>query len=117
MDGRSLYGYNNLQAVDLLRSTGKVVKLKLARYMKGSKFESAIEETTDEQTNASSISQFNASRFMNGSTVIQVNNNAFDVNQVQVDTSKSTNDAIEKWAPIVGIQFDIIVSLFKSHVI
>lgn len=39
VDGRSLYGYTNHQAVEVLRSAGKVVKLRLARYLRGAKYE------------------------------------------------------------------------------
>ena len=39
VDGLSLQGYTNQQAVEMLRSTGRVVKLKLVRYVHGLKFE------------------------------------------------------------------------------
>lgn len=39
VDGRSLYGYTNHQAVEVLRNTGKCVKLRLARYLRGSKYD------------------------------------------------------------------------------
>ena len=39
VDGRSIQGYTNQQAVEMLRSTGKVVRLKLVRYVHGLKFE------------------------------------------------------------------------------
>ncbi|KAK4871611.1 hypothetical protein RN001_015735 [Aquatica leii] len=39
VDGRSLQGYTNLQAVEVLRSSGNVVKLCLERYLHGPKFE------------------------------------------------------------------------------
>ena len=39
VDGLSLQGYSNQQAVEMLRSTGRVVKLKLVRYVHGLKFE------------------------------------------------------------------------------
>src|SRR5699024_9437116 len=101
-----------LQAVDLLRSTGKIVKLKLARYMKGSKFEPTSEESAEPIAKVSNISTADVPRFMNGSTVIQVNNQGFDGNQTQqLKAPKSTNEVIEKWASIVGAQFDIIVSV------
>ncbi|XP_078575258.1 multiple PDZ domain protein-like isoform X3 [Branchiostoma floridae x Branchiostoma japonicum] len=38
VDGRSLQGFSNQQAVEVLRSTGQVVQLKLARYKDGPKF-------------------------------------------------------------------------------
>ena len=39
VDGRSIQGYTNQQAVEMLRSTGQVVRLKLIRYVHGFKFE------------------------------------------------------------------------------
>lgn len=39
VDGRSLQGYSNFQAVDLLRATGQTVQLTLERYLRGPKWE------------------------------------------------------------------------------
>lgn len=39
VDGQSLRGFNNHQAVEVLRNTGQVVKLTLARYLRGPKFD------------------------------------------------------------------------------
>ena len=39
VDGRSIQGYTNQQAVEMLRSTGQIVRLKLIRYVHGFKFE------------------------------------------------------------------------------
>lgn len=39
VDGQSLQGYSNLQAVDVLRSSGNTVKLCLERYLHGPKYE------------------------------------------------------------------------------
>lgn len=38
VDGRALQGYTNHQAVEVLRSTGRCVKLRLARYLRGVKY-------------------------------------------------------------------------------
>lgn len=39
VDGQSLQGYNNHQAVDVLKQSGNIVKLCLERYLRGPKFE------------------------------------------------------------------------------
>jgi len=39
VDGISLKGYSNQQAVEMLRSTGRIVRLKLVRYIRGLRFE------------------------------------------------------------------------------
>ncbi|XP_037528743.1 multiple PDZ domain protein isoform X1 [Rhipicephalus sanguineus] len=38
VDGRPLQGYTNHQAVEVLRSTGKCVKLRLARHLRGARY-------------------------------------------------------------------------------
>lgn len=39
VDGQSLQGFNNHQAVEVLRATGQCVRLRLERYLRGPKFE------------------------------------------------------------------------------
>ncbi|GIX91607.1 patj homolog [Caerostris extrusa] len=39
VDGRPLHGYTNHDAVEVLRNTGKSVKLRLARYLRGAKYQ------------------------------------------------------------------------------
>lgn len=39
VDGKSLQGLTNHEAVELLRSTGQVVNLSLERYLRGPKYE------------------------------------------------------------------------------
>lgn len=120
MDGKSLHGYTNSEAVDLLRKTQKVVKLKLAR-LKGSQamldddyeVPSVVAEVSS-SANHPSHTRFGSNsiisaqpRYMNGSTVIEVNNG----NSAFGGTS-SVAEAIAKWEPIIGPQHDIIVSVF-----
>lgn len=39
VDGQSLFGFSNHQTVEVLRKSGKVVRLRLARYLRGTKYE------------------------------------------------------------------------------
>lgn len=39
VDGTSLQGFTNHEAVEVLRSTGQIVVLRLERYLRGPKFE------------------------------------------------------------------------------
>lgn len=39
VDSQPLEGFNNMQAVEVLRNTGKLVRLKLARYNHGARYE------------------------------------------------------------------------------
>ncbi len=52
VDGRSIQGYTNQQAVEMLRSTGKTVKLKLVRYVHGLKFEQLQQAIANSQSNS-----------------------------------------------------------------
>ncbi|EFX86868.1 hypothetical protein DAPPUDRAFT_21791, partial [Daphnia pulex] len=52
VDGQSLRGFNNHQAVEVLRSTGQVVCLTLARYLRGPKYDQ-LQQAMAESTIAS----------------------------------------------------------------
>lgn len=52
VDGNSIQGYTNQQAVEMLRSTGKTVRLKLVRYVHGLKFEQLQQAIANSQTNS-----------------------------------------------------------------
>ena len=53
VDGRSIQGYTNQQAVEMLRSTGQTVRLKLIRYVRGLKFEQLQQAIANSQANSS----------------------------------------------------------------
>lgn len=50
VDGKSIQGFSNQQAVEMLRSTGKTVRLKLVRYVHGLKFEQLQQAIANSQT-------------------------------------------------------------------
>ncbi|KAK4011843.1 hypothetical protein OUZ56_020955 [Daphnia magna] len=52
VDGQSLRGFNNHQAVEVLRSTGQIVNLTLARYLRGPKYDQ-LQQAMAESTVAS----------------------------------------------------------------
>ncbi len=52
VDGHSIQGYTNQQAVEMLRSTGKSVRLKLVRYVHGLKFEQLQQAIAHSQSNS-----------------------------------------------------------------
>jgi hypothetical protein len=66
VDGCSLQGYTNHQAVEVLRSTGQTVKLCLERYLRGPKFEqlqqaianSELKPPTPSSPSATSLPRF-----------------------------------------------------------
>jgi hypothetical protein len=53
VDGKSLRGFNNHQAVEVLRSTGQVVRLTLSRYLRGPKYDQ-LQQAMAESTNLTS---------------------------------------------------------------
>lgn len=116
VDGRSLYRYNNMQAVDLLRSTSTKVKLKLARYMKGNKYDKINEgvisasDTNSMGTNtaAAAVGAVCMNQ-MNGATVIQINHSSFNPPPPATNV-RSKAEAVDFWSKIVGPEYDIIVS-------
>ena len=56
VDGLSLQGYSNQQAVEMLRSTGRVVQLRLVRYVHGLKFEQ-LQQAIASSNSATPVSQ------------------------------------------------------------
>lgn len=64
VDGQSLRGFNNHQAVEVLRSTGQIVKLTLARYLRGPKYDQlqqAMAESTIAPSSAPVVSSTSSS--------------------------------------------------------
>lgn len=53
VDGKSLRGFNNHQAVEVLRSTGQIVRLTLSRYLRGPKYDQ-LQQAMAESTNLTS---------------------------------------------------------------
>lgn len=114
VDGQSLYRYNNMQAVDLLRSTSTKVKLKLARYMKGNKYDKINEgvisanDTNFMAANTTAVGAVAMSQ-TNGATVIKINHSSFNSPQ-PINNIRSKSEAVEFWSKIVGLEYEIIVS-------
>ena len=118
MDGRSLYGYTNHQAVEVLRNTGKVVKLRLARYLRGSKYEQLQQAIATPDPPSPYMSHP-----IPGSTIIQIYDQSSDLSQInneiksfEVNSSdiikyefQSEEEAKQKWQSIVGDSFEIVV--------
>ncbi len=125
VDGRSLYGYTNHQAVEVLRNTGKIVKLRLARYLRGSKYEQLQQAISNPDLPIPYYPQSTP-----GATVIQIFDQSTDpnasghtfssaVSEISIkDNTKlngqSSDDLIKKWEKIMGQNYDIVVSfLYK----
>lgn len=128
VDGRSLYGYTNHQAVEVLRNTGKIVKLRLARYLRGSKYEQLQQAIANPDLPVPYYPQSTP-----GATVIQIFDQSTDPNattqsfvnaiseiSVQDNTTfngQSSDDLINKWEKIMGPNYDIVVSIETSSLL
>lgn len=118
VDGRPLGGYSNHEAVEMLRNTGKVVKLRLARYLRGSKYEKlqqAISEAEMEPPLVVEKSPLKTSRYYGESK----DDNSLD-NYASSDTSKLPytpplsktieQAIIDKWSAILSPNYEVLVS-------
>lgn len=122
VDGRSLYGYTNHQAVEVLRNTGKVVKLRLARYLRGSKYEQLQQAIASPDPPTSYYPQS-----IPGSTVIQIYDQSSDAVVHRSEALESINEnaiqfelqSIEelrsKWEDIIGDNFQILVRFIDIY--
>ena len=122
MDGRSLYGYTNHQAVEVLRNTAKIVKLRLARYLRGSKYEQLQQAIATPDPPSPYYSQS-----IPGSTVIQIYDQSSEsvdrqtiegldsINEIEFGNQLQSNDELRtKWEDIVGPNFEIVVRIINK---
>ncbi|RWS15874.1 patj-like protein [Dinothrombium tinctorium] len=121
VDGRSLYGYTNHQAVEVLRNTGKVVKLRLARYLRGTKYEQLQQAITSADMTPVPPPTFNPP---SKTTVIHVQDRSEntavsgdlleeeeeDLDNYFALTSATERRLIEKWSLLMGPEYEIVVS-------
>ncbi|CAB4065132.1 MPDZ [Lepeophtheirus salmonis] len=137
VDGNSIQGYTNQQAVEMLRSTGKSVKLKLIRYVHGLKFEQLQQAIANSQSNTPITSptqmiqlsphisptkslHIEAIESKNQLNNDEVNENAvYEINN-RVDSFEGELDPIiereiiQKWSDYMGVQYEIVVAQLKK---
>ncbi|XP_024085468.1 inaD-like protein isoform X2 [Cimex lectularius] len=144
VDGQSLQGYTNHDAVEVLRSTGGTVRLSLERYLRGPKFEQlqqAIANSELKPPTPSSPSAVSLPRFPDGedTTEIEVEGESvttvdsmyineasnpdveLDDVELLIDTDyegplkTSVEEAIKtKWSKIMGPDVEIVVGQLKK---
>ena len=117
VDGRSIQGFSNQQAVEMLRSTGKTVRLKLIRYVHGFKYEQLQQAIANSQNNRAPAPQPPPPPPPPSSdAVIEEEDSAEDY---EGDLSDEKREALtEKWSEIMGPQYEIAVaqmSKFKPN--
>ncbi|KAI8773964.1 multiple PDZ domain protein isoform X1, partial [Biomphalaria glabrata] len=121
VDGKSLQGFSNHQAVEVLRNTGQMVKLKLVRFRHGPKYDKLQEYLA--QANQSVITQ--QTTVKDSREINAVSNPTYDLDSKQIDLddiqlvtddysgelSHDVEAAIKAaWEPIVGNDFLVVVA-------
>ena len=122
VDGRSIQGYTNQQAVEMLRSTGKSVKLKLYRYVRGLKFEQLQQAIANSQANSPAAPNAGLMPAL-GPSMIRTDSVVSEESSIVKDDPDSSLETFEgeisaameaeikaEWAEIMGHQVDIVVA-------
>ena len=136
VDGYSIQGYTNQQAVEMLRSTGKTVKLKLYRYVRGLKFEQLQQAIANSQTNSPkpNAASSNADNSINNaaapSMVGMVRTDSVISEEPSEDektpplnfegeiSAVTEAELVKEWSDILGPTFEVVVaqmSKFKPN--
>ena len=131
VDGCSIQGYTNQQAVEMLRSTGKTVNLKLYRYVRGLKFEQLQQAIANSQNNSPMTATASTTVPVGGmirtdsviseevSSVKEDSIVDLSLTNFEGEISAETEEALlREWADIMGPSYDIVVaqmSKFKPN--
>lgn len=123
VDGQSLQGYSNLEAVEVLRNCGSVVKLCLERYLHGPKYEQLQQAIAASEIKPSSLE---VSRYPNGESgrlISRTSDLGLD-KQPEIFTSftkqpdpsppLTEKEIISKWEKIMGPDTKIIVAKLQK---
>lgn len=125
VDGRSIQGYTNQQAVEMLRSTGKIVRLKLYRYVRGLKFEQLQQAIANSQANSPMAPINPTAVAAGGGGMIRTDSVVSDQDSLTKEEISITETApnfegeisaeteaalMTEWAEIMGSSYDIVVA-------
>ncbi|KAJ8305992.1 hypothetical protein KUTeg_016537 [Tegillarca granosa] len=121
VDGQMLHGFTNHQAVEVLRNTGQMVHLKLARYQHGPKFEKLQQYLA--QPNYGMINTpgmgYTSTTEMISSQMYDNINQPVDMEDINFNNdedysgelSPDVESAIKAcWEPIIGTDFEVVVA-------
>ncbi|XP_074598985.1 multiple PDZ domain protein-like isoform X2 [Brevipalpus obovatus] len=124
VDGRSLKNYTNHESVEVLRNTGKVVKLKLARYLRGVKYEQLQQAISDAELEPPLGSERFVPTIPNypGSQrddAMSLDNYYFQEGNSDLSYPSSINKVMEKslvdkWSSILGPDYEIVVAQIRK---
>ncbi|XP_018578965.1 patj homolog [Anoplophora glabripennis] len=125
VDGQSLQGYTNLQAVEVLRNCGNVVKLCLERYLHGPKYEQLQQAIAASEIKPASPSlppdvprfpKEEGSLILNGDSKddsIQTHNEIFtSFNKKEEPAREPVNEELlrKKWEKLMGPDTEIVIA-------
>ncbi|XP_045481245.1 patj homolog [Harmonia axyridis] len=126
VDGQSLQGYSNIQAVEVLRNCGSVVRLCLERYLHGPKYEqlqqaiAASEIKPSMSPSPPEVPRFPSSEDYFGRSSglgsMESKFSSFPRSLDNIDNSPklTEKEIIAKWQKIVGHETKIIVAYLKK---
>lgn len=117
VDGQSLQGYSNIQAVEVLRNCGNVVKLCLERYLHGPKYEQLQQAIAASETKPPS--PLNSSRYPKEDGSLPIGGDEprdlFNDTIKKEDPPVFTDEQLqEKWSRIMGPGIEIVVARLKK---
>ncbi|XP_049826519.1 patj homolog isoform X2 [Aethina tumida] len=117
VDGQSLQGYTNLQAVEVLRNCGNVVKLCLERYLHGPKYEQlqqAIAASEIKPTSPPEVPRYpkedDGNLVLNGESKEDTHSDLFSNVKKEEKPVLSEDEIIAKWKKIMGDETEIVVA-------
>ncbi|KAL3289438.1 hypothetical protein HHI36_022863 [Cryptolaemus montrouzieri] len=125
VDGQSLQGYSNIQAVEVLRNCGSVVRLCLERYLHGPKYEQLQQAIAASEIKPSmnpsppevprfpsAEDYFGRSSELNMDSKFSSFSKTFDI--IETIPQLSEKEIIAKWRKIVGPETKIVVANLKK---
>ncbi|CAH0562336.1 unnamed protein product [Brassicogethes aeneus] len=124
VDGQSLQGYTNLQAVEVLRNCGNVVKLCLERYLHGPKYEQlqqAIAASEIKPTSSPEVPRYPKEEEEDGNLVVN-GDSKDDLFSSIITTTTTTEKAVilseeeikSRWEKVMGSETEIVVAQLRK---
>ncbi|XP_076440217.1 multiple PDZ domain protein-like isoform X4 [Babylonia areolata] len=118
VDGQPLQGYTNHQAVEVLRNTGQMVHLRLARFRHGPKYEKLQQYLAQANQNSSAIPPTDTPAVSNPTYELdsrQVDVDDINVTAAEEDYSEELRPDVEAaiktiWERIVGPDCEVVVA-------
>ena len=128
VDGRSIQGYTNQQAVEMLRSTGQVVRLQLIRYVHGFKFEQLQQAIANSQQPQQQKQDHTPGMIRTDSVIseeasvdisVSAKSNEREIKESEEDFEGELDPVKERnliayWSKVMGPQYEIAVAQMKK---